>query len=64
MRPDAPQVFIDDAEFQQLWAQPERYYLLVEAPAVPHIEAVVGKPALHVIAESGGKFLLRQSCEF
>ena len=55
--PDAPKVFIEDPEFKQLWASPARYYLLVEGPAVPKIEAVVGKSALHVTAESGGKFL-------
>jgi 4-amino-4-deoxy-L-arabinose transferase-like glycosyltransferase len=56
--PDAPHVFIGDAEFQQLWAKPERYYLLVEGPTVPRMEALVGRAALHVIAESGGKFLM------
>jgi hypothetical protein len=55
--PDAPKVFIGDAELQQLWTRPERYYLLAEGPAVPHMETIVGKPALHVVAESGGKFL-------
>ena len=55
--PDAPKVFIEDPEFKQLWASAARYYLLVEGPAIPKIEAVVGKSALHVTAESGGKFL-------
>ncbi len=55
--PDAPKVFIEDPEFKQLWSSPAQYYLLVEGPEVPKIEAVVGKPALHVTAESGGKFL-------
>ena len=55
--PDGPRVFIEDPEFKQLWASPARYYLLVEGPAVPKIEAVVGKSALHVTAQSGGKFL-------
>jgi hypothetical protein len=55
--PDAPKVFIEDPGFKQLWASPARYYLLVEGPAVPKIEAVVGKSALHITAESGGKFL-------
>jgi 4-amino-4-deoxy-L-arabinose transferase-like glycosyltransferase len=55
--PNAPKVFIGDTELQQLWAKPERYYLLAEGPAVPHMEAVVGKPALRIVAASGGKFL-------
>jgi hypothetical protein len=56
--PDAPQVFIDDQQFRQIWTQQPRSYLLVEGTALPHIEQIVGKNFLHVIAESGGKFLL------
>ncbi len=56
--PDAPDVFIDDRKFVQLWPQPERYYLLVEGPSLPRIENLVGRPHLHVVAESGGKYLL------
>ena len=56
--PDAPKVFIDDADFAQLWRQPERYYLLVEGPSMPRIEKLASKPDLHVVAESGGKYLL------
>jgi 4-amino-4-deoxy-L-arabinose transferase-like glycosyltransferase len=56
--PDAPQVFIKDTDFTRLWMQPERYYLLVEKPSLPRITSLVGRPALHVVAESGGKYLL------
>ena len=56
--PDAPKVFIEDKDFARLWAQPERYYLLVEKPSLARIEGLVGRAALHVVAESGGKFLL------
>ena len=55
--PDAPHVFIDNPQFARLWAEPQRYYLLVEAPRVPLITAVVPSSALHVVAESGGKYL-------
>ncbi len=55
--PDAPDMFIEDEKFRGLWSRPERYYLLVEGPAVERISSLVGKPALHVVAESGGKFL-------
>jgi len=56
--PDAPQdVFIGDQDLAQEWSRPDRYYLLAEGPAVPHLEHVVGKPALHVVASSGGKYL-------
>ena len=56
--PDAPHVFIDDADFAQLWQRPERYYLLVEGPSMPRIDKLAAKPALHVVAQSGGKYLL------
>lgn len=56
--PDAPNVFLDDAHFARLWRRPERYYLLVEGPAMPRIEGLVGRPELHIVAASGGKYLL------
>ncbi len=55
--PGAPDVFLDDAALQRLWRVPERYYLLANGTAVPRIQRLVGKPQLHVVAESGGKFL-------
>ncbi len=56
--PDAPQdVFIDDGKFRELWSTPERYYVVAEGPQVPRFEHLVGKPALHTVAASGGKFL-------
>jgi 4-amino-4-deoxy-L-arabinose transferase-like glycosyltransferase len=55
--PNAPHVFIDNTQFARLWAEPQRCYLLVEGPRVPLISAVVGQPALHVVTESGGKYL-------
>lgn len=56
--PNAPgDVFIKDGDLARAWAEPERYYLLAEGPAVAHLEQVVGKGGLHQVAESGGKFL-------
>jgi 4-amino-4-deoxy-L-arabinose transferase-like glycosyltransferase len=55
--PGAPDVFLDDQQFARLWPQPERCYLVAAAPAVPRFEKLVGKPALHVVVESGGTFL-------
>jgi hypothetical protein len=56
--PNAPKdVFLKDADLARLWPQPERYYLLAEGPAVAHLEQIVGKAALHRVAESGGKYL-------
>jgi hypothetical protein len=56
--PKAPNVFIDDADFGELWRRPERFYLLVEGPSLPRIRDLKSQPELHVVAESGGKFLL------
>ena len=55
--PNAPKVFIGDDEFVQLWRSPERYYLTLEAPELPKIEKLVGRPALLTVLDSGGKFL-------
>jgi 4-amino-4-deoxy-L-arabinose transferase-like glycosyltransferase len=55
--PGAPDVFLDDQQFARLWSQPERYYLVAAGPAVDRFEKLVGKPSLHVVVESGGKFL-------
>jgi hypothetical protein len=56
--PDAPRgLFIDDRDFVRLWTGPQRYYVLVEKPSVPRFEKLVGRQALHTVAESGGKYL-------
>ncbi len=56
--PDAPQdVFIKDPDFQQLWSDSRRYYVLAEKPQVPRFEKLVGRAALHLVAASGGKYL-------
>jgi 4-amino-4-deoxy-L-arabinose transferase-like glycosyltransferase len=55
--PGAPNVFIEDADFVRLWATGERYYVVADGPHVAHLEKLVGKPALHGVAESGGKFV-------
>jgi hypothetical protein len=56
--PGAPHVFIDDNDFARLWRTPERYYLVASAQALPRLEKLVGRAALHVVAESGGKVLV------
>jgi len=56
--PDAPQdVFIDDNGFRERWRSPELYYICVEKPRVPALAALVGQDALHMVTESGGKFV-------
>lgn len=56
--PGAPNVFVDDKGFVDRWKSAKRYYLVAARTALPRIEAVAGRPALHILAESGGKLLL------
>jgi 4-amino-4-deoxy-L-arabinose transferase-like glycosyltransferase len=52
--PGAPEVFIDDAKFAKIWAGAEPYYLVIEKPSVDRLKRLA---TLHVVAESGGKYL-------
>ncbi len=56
--PGAPDVFIDDAQFEKLWRQSQRSYIVAEDTAIPGLEEVAGDSRLNVIARSGGKVLL------
>ncbi|HSY66779.1 MAG TPA: glycosyltransferase family 39 protein [Terriglobales bacterium] len=56
--PGAPDVFIDDNRFVSLWRADARYYLLAYGTDMPHLEQLVAKSNLHVIAENGGNYLL------
>ena len=55
--PGAPNVFIDDARFKELWNKQERYYLIAYAENAGDIEKVVGREQLNVVISSGGKLL-------
>ena len=56
--PGAPNVFIDDARFKQLWLEPQRYYLLAYNSRLGDFEKLVGADSLTVVASSGGKMIL------
>ena len=56
--PGAPNVFLDDAQWKSLWQSPQRVYIVAKTDQRPRFETLVGKPALHELAESGGKMLL------
>ncbi|MGA8042430.1 MAG: glycosyltransferase family 39 protein [Terracidiphilus sp.] len=56
--PDAPQVFIGDAEFRRLWTSGARYYLLAYDTDLPHVGELAGKDRVHVVAESSGNSLV------
>ena len=56
--PDAPKVFIGDNEFKKLWSGSGRYYLLAYGDELRRLEEVVGRPAMYVVKESGGNYLV------
>ncbi len=55
--PGAPNPFIDDAQFKELWSTPQRYYLVANDFALRRLEPLVGRDKLHIVAASGGKFV-------
>jgi 4-amino-4-deoxy-L-arabinose transferase-like glycosyltransferase len=57
--PDSPDVFLDDAGFRERWLSSGLFYLCVEKPQMERLAKLVGRDALHVVLESGGKLLLR-----
>jgi 4-amino-4-deoxy-L-arabinose transferase-like glycosyltransferase len=54
--PDAPQIFLDDAQFAQLWTSPNRIYLVTGNEKQQDALSRVGP--VYPIAKSGGKFVL------
>jgi 4-amino-4-deoxy-L-arabinose transferase-like glycosyltransferase len=55
--PGAPHVFTSDQELPALWNGAARCYLVAEGPQVKRLENLVGRNALLVVKESGGKYL-------
>ena len=55
--PDAPNPFINDAQFKELWSTPQRYYLVANDLALRRLEPLVGRDKLNIVAAQGGKFL-------
>ena len=56
--PGAPDVFIDDPQFRDIWLGPQRCYLVANQKVVPRLESLVGGEHLNVLAASGGKVVL------
>jgi 4-amino-4-deoxy-L-arabinose transferase-like glycosyltransferase len=56
--PGAPDLFIDDNRFTSLWTEDSRWYLLAYGAEMPHLEQLVGRTNLHVVAENAGNYLL------
>jgi 4-amino-4-deoxy-L-arabinose transferase-like glycosyltransferase len=56
--PGAPNVFLSDGQFRDLWLGRDRYYIVAKESAVAHLQSVVGSGQLNTINVSGGKVLL------
>jgi 4-amino-4-deoxy-L-arabinose transferase-like glycosyltransferase len=57
LAPDAPDVFLDDARFAQLWYSPKRCYVAVAQSWLPRLEKIAGTDRMHLVAAAGGKYL-------
>jgi 4-amino-4-deoxy-L-arabinose transferase-like glycosyltransferase len=56
--PDAPQIFIDNGQFERLWEAGARCYLLTDGAGALRLRKIVDAGSLYLVAASGGKFLL------
>lgn len=56
--PGAPDVFINDSEFKNIWLKPDRSYIVASKDAVAGLESLVGAEHLNLVAASGGKVVL------
>jgi 4-amino-4-deoxy-L-arabinose transferase-like glycosyltransferase len=56
--PDAPDVFLTDAQWRDRWLNAGPCYLVAKSEEVLRFEKLLGKSALFTVAESGGKVLL------
>lgn len=56
--PGAPDVFVDDRQWKDLWLQQQRYYMVISGRSMPALVNLVGQDRLTVVRSSGGKYLL------
>jgi len=54
--PDAPHIFIDDAELQREWNSPTRVFLFVPQHELAHVDAAIPGPKF-VVSEHSGKIV-------
>src|SRR6202022_3357018 len=59
--PDAPHIFLSDAEFLVLWQGPERVFLFVPAEHRGAAAQRLPSRGTYLIAESGGKAFMKIS---
>ena len=56
--PTSANPFIDNAQFERLWATPSRYYLFAKDTQLNDLGSLVGRERLFNVSASGGKVLL------
>ena len=56
--PGAPNVFINDSDLSRLWSGSAQYYLVTKGQRLPELERILDPATLHVVKESGSKYLL------
>ena len=56
--PGVPDVFIDDAQFTNIWLKPERSYIIAKQDVTAKLASLVGAEHLNLVASSGGKVVL------
>ena len=56
--PGAPNVFLDDAQWREMWLGPKRCYIVADDDQRARFEKLVGKDALVLVKDSGGKMVL------
>jgi hypothetical protein len=56
--PGVPDVFIDDAQFTNIWLKPKRSYIIAKQDVTPKLASLVGAEHLNLVASSGGKVVL------
>ena len=56
--PGAPDIFIDNSQFKDVWLKPERSYIVAKQNVVPELQSLVGSEHLNLVASSGGKVVM------
>jgi dolichyl-phosphate-mannose-protein mannosyltransferase len=56
--PGAPNAFIDDMRFKNLWLEPQRCYLVAYQTKLKQFEELVGPDHVSIVTSAGGKLIL------
>ncbi len=56
--PGAPDIFLNDDQWKDMWLGAQRIYIVAEADQLPRFQRLVGADHVHTVLETGGKVLL------